>query len=124
MTETNVAARPQAVIEIFRGEPARGVVEIYQDVAAEDEIEIAILRHILGIDQIGPGEFDGIPESLVDLIVAAGDRAEIAADNIAGSPHQGAIAIDAFGGGLERAGVDIRPDDLDIVAVHLPPVFH
>ena len=74
MTETNVAARPQAVIEIFRGEPARSVVEIYQDVAAEDEIEIAILRHILGIDQIGTREFDGIPKSLVDLIVASGDR--------------------------------------------------
>src|SRR4026207_622819 len=114
MTETNVAARPQAIIEIFRGEPARSFVEIYQDVAAENEIEIAILRHILGIDQIDPREFDGIPESFVDLVVAAGDRLEIAPDNIAGQPHQRAIAVDAFGGGLERAGVDIRSDDLDI----------
>src|SRR6187399_28551 len=84
MTETNVAARPQAIIEIFRGKPARSVVEIYQYVAAEDEIEIAILRHILGIDQIDPREFDRIPESFVDLVVAAGDRPEITADNIAG----------------------------------------
>src|SRR6187431_3449700 len=83
MTETNVSTRPQAVIEIFRGEPARSVVEIYQDVAAEDEVEIAILRHILGIDQVGPREFDGIPESLVDLTAASGDRPEITADNIA-----------------------------------------
>ena len=71
MSQTNVAARLQAVIEIFRGEPARSVVEIYQDVAAEDEIEIAILRHILGIDQIGSREFDGIPEALVDLMIAS-----------------------------------------------------
>src|SRR6476469_5425083 len=93
MAETNVATRPQTVIEIFRGEPARSVIEIYQDVAAEDEIEIAILRHILGVDQIGSREFDGIPEALVDLMVAAGYRPEITADNIAGEPHQGAIDI-------------------------------
>ena len=53
MAQTNVATRPQAVIEIFRRQPPRSIVEIYQDVAAEDEIEIAVLRHILGIDQIG-----------------------------------------------------------------------
>ena len=79
MTQTNVAARPQAVIEIFRRLPPRRIVEIYQHVAAEDEIEIAVLRHILGIDQIGAGEFDGVPEALVDLMIAVGDRPEIAA---------------------------------------------
>ena len=60
------------------------LVEIDQDVAAEDEIEIAILHHVLAIDQIGPRELDGVPQSLVDLAVAAGNRPEIAADNIAG----------------------------------------
>ena len=83
MAQTNVAARLQAVIEIFRRQPPRSVVEIYQDVAAEDEIEIAILLHILRIDQIGTREFDGIPETLVDLMIASGDRTEIAADNVA-----------------------------------------
>ena len=78
MPKANVAAGPQTVIEIFRRLAPGGIVEIYQDVAAEDQVEIAVPRHVLRIDQIGAGEFDRAPEPFVDLMIAVGDGPEIA----------------------------------------------
>src|SRR4051812_12708619 len=49
---------------------------------------------------------------------------EIAANHIPRQPHEGTYAVDAFGGGLERARVDVRADDLNIVAVDELPVLH
>ena len=68
MSKTYVAARPKAVIEIFRRLAPGSIIEIYQDVAAEDQVEFAVSRHVLSVDQIGAGEFDRAPQSLVDLM--------------------------------------------------------
>ena len=75
MPKTYVAAGPQTVIEIFRRLAPGGIVEIYQDVAAKDQVEIAVPPHVLGIDQVGAGEFDGAPQSFVDLMIAVGEWA-------------------------------------------------
>ena len=75
MSQTNVAAGPQTVIEIFRRLPPGRIVKIYQHVAAKDQVEIAVPRHVLRIDQVGAGEFDGAPESFIDLMIAVGRSA-------------------------------------------------
>src|ERR1700735_4555599 len=100
MSKTYVAAGPKAVIEIFRRLAPGRVIEIYQDVAAKDQVEIAGSRHVLC------------------------DVLEIAGDDVARQPHQRTVAIDTLGGGLECPGIDIRPEDLDIVVVDLRPVLH
>ena len=51
-------------------------------------------------------------------------RLEIAANHVPREPHERTFAVDALGGDLERARVDVRADDLDIVAVDEPPVLH
>src|SRR5580704_11939930 len=77
MPETYVTAGTQTVIEIFRGLAPGRIVKIYQDVAAKNQVEIAIPHHILRIDQIGTGEFDGAPEPFGDLMIGVGDGLEI-----------------------------------------------
>src|ERR1700733_3185696 len=124
MSKTYVAAGPKAVIEIFRRLAPGRVIEIYQDVAAKDQVEIAVSRPVLCVDQIDAGEFDRAPQSLVDLMIAVGDGLEIAGDDVARKPHQRTVSIDALGGGLERPGIDIRSEDFDVVVVDLRPVLH
>src|SRR6202021_2805488 len=124
MSKTYVAAGPKAVTEIFRPLAPGRVIEIYQDVAGKKQGEIAVSPHVLCVDQVDPGEFDGAPQSLVDLMIAVGDGLEIAGDDVARQPHQRTVAIDTLGGGLECPGIDIRPEDLDIVVVDLRPVLH
>src|SRR6478609_7850367 len=115
MSKTYVAARPKAVIEIFRRLAPGSIIEIYQDVAAKDQVEFAVSRHVLSVDQIGAGEFDRAPQSLVDLMIAVGDGFKISGDDVARQPHQRTVAIHALGGGLERPGINIRSEDFDIV---------
>src|ERR1700712_929550 len=59
MSQTNVAAGPQAVIEVFRRLAAGRIVKIYQDVAAKDQVKIAVARHVLRVNHVGPGKLDG-----------------------------------------------------------------
>src|ERR1700689_1783482 len=113
MSKANVAAGPQTVIEIFRRLAPGRIVKIYQDVAAKDQVEIAVPHHVLRIDQVGAGEFDGAPQSFVNLMSAVADGLEIAADDIARQPHQRTFAIDTLGGGLEPPRIDVRSHNFD-----------
>ena len=45
MAETDVASRMQGVVEIVDGQEAGGIVEIDQDVAAEDDVELSLRRN-------------------------------------------------------------------------------
>ena len=124
MPETNVTSRSQAIIEVLRGDPAGRIVEIDQHIAAEHNIEVTVMRHVLHVDQVRAGEFDRISQAHVDAVSVGWRRREIPIDQIPREPHQGAIAVDAVGGGVERTGIDVRTDDLDVVFVDLLPVFH
>ena len=75
MSKTNVSAGPQTVIEIFRRLPPGRVVKIYQDVAAKDQIEIVVPHRVRRIDEVGVGEYDGAPQSFIDLMIAVAERA-------------------------------------------------
>src|SRR6478736_2152589 len=124
MPKAYVTARPQTIIEVFGCLTPRSIIEIYQNVAAKDQVKIAIVCHVLRIYHVGPRELDGIPEALVDLVLAIGNWFEIAVDYAPRQPHQRAVPIDALGGRPERASIDIRANDLDIVAVYVRPIFH
>src|SRR5690242_12146600 len=88
MPETNKAAWPQGVVQIFRGDTARSVVEIDQDVAAQHDVETPVLRHGARIDQVYLGELDGIAQAGIDPICARRLAFEVALDQIRRQFHQ------------------------------------
>src|SRR6201999_3576156 len=124
MAQANVSTPPEAIIEVFCGNPAGRVVEIDQHIPAEDDVEIPVARHVLLINEVDTGELHRIPQSGVNSDLIAFDPFEIAIDNIARKPHQSARAIDTFSRSLERARVDVGCDDLDIMAIDFAPVLH
>ena len=66
VTKANISARAEAIIKIFRRDPARGIIEINQYIPAKHDIEIAVSRHVLRIDQICARELHGFPQARVD----------------------------------------------------------
>jgi len=83
MPKTYVTAGPQTVIEIFRRLTPGRIIKIYQNVPAKDQVETAVPPHVLGIDQVGAGEFNGAPQPFVDLMIAIGGGLEITGEDVA-----------------------------------------
>src|SRR5438128_2443942 len=105
MPKTDEASRSQAIIEIFRRKAAGSVVEIDQNVAAEDNIEIAVSRHVARIDKVDLGELNRFTQTYVDAECVLGHGLEIACDDFARKPHEGATAVNAIRGRLEHARI-------------------
>ena len=62
VTKANISAGTEAIIQIFRRNPARGIIEINQYIPAKDDIEVAVSRHVLWVDQICAREMRRILE--------------------------------------------------------------
>src|SRR6476619_4180335 len=108
MAKANVASELQTIIEVFSRQPARRVVEIDQHVPAKDDVEVAELHHVGGIDEVGAGELDRLAKPEINLKPVGIDRLEITLDDVLAEPHQRTVAVDAIGGILERPGIDVR----------------
>src|SRR5271156_5372704 len=75
MAEANISSRSQALIEILRRYPARGVVEIDEQITAENDIEQTVHPRLGALDDIGrrkPHRFAELVENLP--VLRAGRR--------------------------------------------------
>src|ERR1700704_237735 len=123
VAQTYESARPQALVEVFRGQPPGGVVEIHQDVAAKNDVEISVGTGLPGIDDIRLGELKGAAELGQDTIAAIVKLGEVTRNQILRKAHEGTLAVGSGFRGPKHGRIDIRPDDLDLVSINLVPVL-
>src|ERR1700704_4636751 len=76
------SARAQALVKVFCGQPPGRVVEIHQDVATENDVEISVVSGLRNIDDIRPGELNGAAELGQDAIAAVVELREISRNQI------------------------------------------
>ena len=100
VAKANISAGTEAIIRILRRNPARGIVEINQYIPTKDDIEVAVSRHVLWVDQICAREMHGFSKSRINANPPLVDMFEIPANELARQPHQGAGAVIAFRGGV------------------------
>src|SRR6187551_3660046 len=124
MAKANEASRPQAIEEVLRGNAPRRIVEIDQDVSAKYDVEVAVTDHLAWIDKVDLGELNRVAQSGIDSIGIGGNSFKVARDKLPRQFHERARTINPFGCGRERARVDVRPDDLDLVIVDLGEILH
>src|SRR4030081_3594583 len=123
VAETYESARPQALVKVFCGQPPGRVVEIHQDVATENDVEISVVSGLPNIDNIRFGELNGAAELGQDAIAPVIEPGEVSRDQILREGHEGTLAIGSRLGGSKHGRIDIRADDLDFVSIDLVPVL-
>src|SRR5688572_23913654 len=82
MAETDVASRVQGVEEIVHSQETRGIVEIDEDVAAEDDVELSLRRNGCGVDEIGRCELHRFTQVLDQPALTVLTGTEIALDHV------------------------------------------
>ena len=123
MSKADISAGQKVIIEVFRSNAARFVVEIDQNVAAEDNVELALWTGLLGLHDIDAREPDRLPEIVEDQPSLLIELTEVFRDQMRRQSHQGALAVYARFRCLEDPGVDVRTDDFDVERVDFRPVL-
>src|SRR4051812_3419972 len=82
VAETYESARPQALVKVFCGQPPGHVVEIHQDVATENNVEISMGSGLRSIDDIRLGELNRAAELRQNAIEPVIKLGEVSRDQI------------------------------------------
>ena len=72
-----------------------------------------------GSIEVDAGEPHGIPQAGSIRICHCSSRAKYRSIEIGREAHQRPRSVDAFGAAFSARGIDIGPDDLDVVAIDL-----
>src|SRR5712671_757371 len=114
VAETYESARPQAFVKVFGGQAPGRVVEIHQDVATENNVEISVGSGLRNIDDIRFGELNGAAELGQDAIVPVIEPGEVSREQILREAHERTPAIGSGFSGPKHGRIDVRADDLDL----------
>src|SRR3984957_18311951 len=113
MAEANISSRRTARIEILRRHATRCIVEINEQVSAENDVEQTVRPCFGALDDIGRREAHRLTWLVDDLpMLRAGGR-EIFVGQRPAQAHERAPAENASTRGFQNTGVDIRANDLD-----------
>lgn len=123
MSKANKSSRKEVIIEVFGGNTPRFVVEIDQDVPAEDHVELALWARLAGFNEIDPGKLHRLPEIVENEPSLIVELLEISGNEIRWQAHQRALPEDAGAGRPEHACIDVGAHDLDVEIVDLGPVL-
>ena len=110
-------------MQIVRRDQSRCVIEIDEQVAAEDDVEPSEIFQRGGVEQVGGGEAHRFAQIVYDLAAMTLFGLKIGGDQLFRQPLQRARSKASCDGRLDCLGVDVGADDLDIIGVDKGPVF-
>src|SRR5215207_943932 len=122
MPQAYEAARREGLEQVLGCHTAGGIVEVDQHVSAEYHIEYAVLAGVQCLGDVGGTELDRLAQFGNDAPALLSHPYEIPLDELGRQPHERPGTILALGRGRGALGIDVGPDDLDVLD-DLGPVF-
>ncbi len=125
VAEEQVALRLQAAAKTLEDRFDGGGAKVDHDVAAEDDVDIFNAGGRVGIGvglEVEVGEAHPFSDRLDEAVAAAGGR-EVSVDHLLIHDTQGARPVEAFLGGLQRSGIDVGAEDVDVPVREMREMF-
>ncbi len=80
MSETDETAWKKTVVQVFSGDTPRFVAEVDEHIPAKDNVESALRASFFSVDDVDPGEANGLTQIVEDLPALVFKFVEIARD--------------------------------------------
>ncbi len=123
MAEADEPARPHGIEKGLGGGSSGRIIEVNQQVATEDHVDIVVFHRIERVEQVDPREIDQAGDIRIDLVAAARKAREILLQECRRQVLDGARAEDAGRRRLQHFRIDVGRQYLDIEVVQFRPLL-
>src|SRR5512146_2439694 len=120
MSQEQVTAAPELVVEALDHLFLRLAVEIDDHVPAENDVHVADQACLMGIEQVYVAERNELLDAVDDAVIALLVEGEVLCQHAGVRRAVRALLVDPLPGRMQHPLVDVAPDDLDLPVA--PPV--